>query len=170
MNNQILFTESQRFRQWWIWLLIIYINGFFLYGIFTQVIGEQPFGSKPMSNTGLIISSIITLLITVLFISFRLDTLIRTDGIYVRFFPFQIKFMHYEWNSLTKCYIRQYSAVREYGGWGWRMGLFGQGKAYNVSGNKGLQLVFNNNKKLLIGTSKAEQLTETLSKIGRIKL
>lgn len=169
MNNQVLFAESQKFKQWWIWLIILSINLFCFFGVYKQIIEGQPFGNKPMSDTGLVITLIITLLITFLLINTHLDTFIKEDGIYVRFFPFHIKFKHYTWDSITKCYIRPCSALREYGGWGLRIGLFGKGKAYNVSGNKGLQLVFSDHRKLLIGTNKAEQLSETLNKTGRIK-
>ncbi len=169
MDNEILFTERQKFNQWWLWLILLGVNGLFLYGVFKQVIGGQQFGSKPMSDTGLIIATGLTILISLMFINFRLDTQIKKDGIYVRFFPFHIKFKHYSWDSLTKSYVRQYSAITEYGGWGLRLGLFGKGTAYNVSGDKGLQLEFKTNKKLLIGTNKADEITETLNKIGQIK-
>jgi hypothetical protein len=122
-----------------------------------------------MSNVALIIATALTILLTLLFINFRLDTIIKKDGIYVRFFPFHKKFKHYAWDTLTKSFVRQYSAITEYGGWGLRLGLFGKGTAFNVSGDKGLQLEFTNNKKLLIGTNKPYELTETLSKIGQLK-
>jgi len=48
---------------------------------------------------------------------------------------------------LRKSYVRQYSALSEYGGWGLRYGIFGNGTAFNISGNKGLKLEFSNNKK-----------------------
>jgi len=169
MNNEILFNEKQHFRQWWLWLILLGVNGFFLFGIFKQVVGGQPFGDKPMSNTGLLISTALSILLTIMFISFRLETNIRKDGIYVRFFPFQMKFKCYRWNTLTKSFVRQYSPIAEYGGWGLRFGLFGKGKAFNVSGNKGLQLEFTNHKKLLIGTNKPNELTEALNKIGQLK-
>jgi hypothetical protein len=70
---------------------------------------------------------------------------------------------------LTKIYVRQYAALTEYGGWGLRFGLWGKGTAYNVSGNKGLQLEFHTNKKLLIGTKKPDELTEALNKMGQLK-
>jgi hypothetical protein len=70
---------------------------------------------------------------------------------------------------LTKSYIRQYSAIKEYGGWGLRIGLLGKGTAYNVSGDKGLQLEFTTNKKILIGTNRADEITVTLNKIGQLK-
>ncbi len=169
MDNEILFSERQRFKQWWIWLILLGINGLFLFGLFKQVIGGQQFGDNPMSNTGLLIATGLTIILTILFVNFRLDTTIKKDGIYVCFFPFHLKPKHYTWDSLTKSFVRQYSPLAEYGGWGLRHGLFGKGTAYNVSGDKGLQLEFTNNKKLLIGTNKPEELTETLNKIGQIK-
>ena len=169
MNKEILFTESQKFKQWWIWLILLGVNGLFLFGVFKQVIGGEQFGAKPMGDIGLLIITGLTIALTLLFMKFRLDTKISKEGIYVRFFPFNLKYKHYAWENLTKSYVRQYSPISEYGGWGLRLGLFGEGKAYNVSGDKGLQLEFIDNKKLLIGTNKPEELTETLNQIGQLK-
>ncbi|MBC7846196.1 MAG: hypothetical protein H7Y10_06865 [Flavobacterium sp.] len=169
MNNEILYTERQKFKQWWLWFILLGINGLFLFGVFKQIIGGQQFGDKPMSNLELLIATGSTIILTILFVNFRLDTAIKKDGIYVRFFPFHLKFKHYTWDKLTKSFVRQYSPITEYGGWGLRLGLFGNGTAYNVSGNKGLQLEFTDTKKILIGTNKPDELTETLIKIGQLK-
>ena len=169
MDNEILFTESQRFKQWWLWVILLAINGLFLSGVYKQVIVGQQFGDKPMSNTGLLLATGLILLLTFLLINFRLDTIIKKDGIYVRFFPFHLTFKHYNWNNLTKSFVKEYAAISEYGGWGIRLGPFSKGTAYNVSGNKGLQLEFTTNKKLLIGTKKPDELKETLRKIGQLK-
>jgi len=169
MANEILFTERQRFKQWWLWLILLGINGLFLFGVFKQVVSGQQFGDKPMSNIGLLITAGLTILLTILFLNFRLDTLIKKDGIYVRFFPFHLKFKYYAWEKLTKSFVRQYAPIAEYGGWGLRYGFLGKGKAFNVSGDKGLQLEFIDNKKLLIGTSKPDELTEALKRIGQLK-
>lgn len=169
MNPKTLFTERQKFKQWWLWLILLGINGIFFYGVYKQLIGEEQFGDNPMSNTGLLFATGITLLISFVIINCRLDTIIKEDGIYVRFFPFYFKFKYYGWESLTKAFVRTYSPISEYGGWGLRLGLFGKGTAYNVSGNKGLQLEFSDGKKLLIGTNKPNEITETLTKIGHLK-
>jgi hypothetical protein len=169
MEKEILFTERQKFNQWWVWLILLGINGLFMFGVFKQVFGGQMFGNNPMSDTGLLIATGLTILLTILFMNFRLDTQIKKEGNYVRFFPFHFSFKHYTWSALTKCYVRQYSAIAEYGGWGLRLGIFGKGTAFNVSGDKGLQLEFKTNKKLLIGTNKPDELTETLNKIEQIK-
>ena len=53
MNKEIIFTESQKFKQWWIWLILLGVNGLFLFGVFKQVIGGEQFGDKPMGDIGL---------------------------------------------------------------------------------------------------------------------
>ena len=144
------------------------VNGLSIFSVLKHIIDEPQFGERP-GDIGLLIITAMTLLFTLLLINCRLDTTITKDGIYVRFFPFHLKFRHYNWDSLIKSYVRQYSPLMEYGGWGLRFGIFGKGTAFNVSGDKGLQLEFPNHKKLLIGTNKPGELTETLNKLGRLK-
>jgi hypothetical protein len=168
LENEILFSEKQKFKQWWLWAILLIVNGILLVGIFKQLITGQPFGDKPMSNLGLLLTAIPLLLITLLILNIRLDTLIKKDGIYVRFFPFHWSFKKFSWDMIATSYVRQYSPLLEYGGWGMRIGLFGKGKAWNISGDKGLQLEFTNQKKLLIGTNQSEELAATLEKIGHL--
>ena len=162
MDNEILFSETQRFKQWWLWILLIGSDVFTFYGVYKQIITGHTFGDKPASNTVLLISSGITVLLTILFLIIRLDTQIKKDGVYVKFFPLNLRFKQFTWIQLSKCYVRKYSPIAEYGGWGLRFG-FG-GKAYNISGNQGLQLEFKNKKTLLIGTQKPEELQEVVNK------
>lgn len=169
MNKEVLFFERQKFNQWWLWLILLGINGLFIFGVYKQIFGGQQFGDNPMSNDGLLFATGLTILLTVLFINFRLETQIERDGIYVRFFPFHFSFKHFPWDKISKSFVREYQPISEYGGWGLRLGLFGKGKAYNVSGNKGLQLEFTDHKKLLIGTNKPEELTAILEEIGQFR-
>ncbi|MCZ2223975.1 MAG: hypothetical protein LC122_10125 [Chitinophagales bacterium] len=169
MSNEILFKEIQKFRQWWLWIIILIVDGIFLLGFFIQVILGKQFGDKPMTNQGLIIAVGLLLLINIIFANVNLETFIKNDGIYFRFFPFHLKFKHYAWNELSKIYIRQYEPLKEYGGWGIRFSLSGKGKAFNVYGNIGLQLEFNNKKKVLIGTNKPNELTKALEKLNQLK-
>ncbi len=168
MNNNILFSERQQFRQWWIWLMLIGINGLFLYGIYEQVGESRLSVTRLMSNASFFFTSCLCLLITGLFISFRLDTQIKENGIYVKVFPFHLSFKIFQWDKISKLFVRQYNPIGEYGGWGLRLGLFGKGKAYNVSGNQGLQIVFTDNKRLLIGTKKPAELRDTLIKLDKL--
>ena len=169
LDDDVLFIEKQRFHQLWLWILLLGINGLCIAGVILQVFLGREVGDKPMSDAGILILAGLLLTITLFIASLRLHTTIRKEGIYVRFFPFHMKVRQYSWNNLSKVHIRKYSPIFEYGGWGLRIGLFGRGTAYNVSGNMGLQLEFSDGSKLLIGTRKPEELTEVLKKIGQLK-
>ena len=118
MTQEILFSEKQGFKQWWLWIILAVVNGLFLFGIYKQLIVGETFGDRPMSNTLLVVTEGFILLLTILFISYRLETQIRTDGIYLRFLPFQFSFRHYPWSTLSKAFVRQYSPHRRL----WRLG------------------------------------------------
>lgn len=169
IENEALYSERQGFNQWWIWIIILGLNALFLYGIYQQIIEGISFGSKPMSNAALIILTIVVILLTIGFYSVRLETYIKQDGIYLRFFPFHRNFKFYDWNTITKITIREYKPLKEYGGWGLRVGILANGQAFNVSGNIGLQLELMNNDKLLIGTRKSQELNNVLRQLGRLE-
>ncbi len=50
--------------------------------------------------------------------------------------------------------------LREYGGWGVKYGR--AGKAYNVSGNRSVQLKLSSGKGLLIGSQRPEELAQAI--------
>lgn len=115
--------------------------------------------------TGLIILALLSL-----FANIKMVTQLREDGIYVRFFPFQPAYSKYEWKDIRDVYIREYNALYEYGGWGIRFGLMGikhgqGGKAYIISGNKGIQLEMKDGSKVLIGTQKPNEIASILRKL-----
>jgi hypothetical protein len=160
-KEQMLFDESQRFNQWWIWAIILGVIGVSLYAsIETIQMGDSLFN---WTNFSVIIPVFI---ISALFYFLKLKTKVEENGIYVRFIPFHLKEIFISWDQLDKCYIRTYSPLGEYGGWGIKYGLGGAGKVYNVSGNQGLQLVFKDGSRLLIGTQKPEELQEVIKKIA----
>lgn len=168
-GEDILFSEIQKFQQRWVWIIIITVNLFLLYAVYKQIIMGEKWGIKPMGNTGLIISTLAALAVAVLFYKARLETIIKKDGIFVRFFPLFFSTKEYAWKSLSKCHIRSYSALAEFGGWGWRFSVFGRGTAYTIKGDKGLQLILKSGRKLLIGTQKPKELEAALQKIDQIK-
>ena len=92
---------------------------------------------------------------SVLLVAARLETEVRPDGLYVRFFPFHLAPRKIEIGQMEECFTRTYAPLREYGGWGIRWGR--NGRAYNVHGDRGVQLVFRGNDRLLIGSQAAEE-------------
>jgi hypothetical protein len=160
-KQQIFFEESQRFNQWWLWLIILGSVGFAFYANIQTIQSDESLVS--WTKLSLIIP---ILLIPSLFYFLRLKTRIEENGIYVRFIPFHLKEIFIAWNQLESCSVRTYSPLGEYGGWGIKYGLGGAGKVYNVRGNQGLQLVFKDGSRLLIGTQKPLELQEIVDKMG----
>ncbi|MGI9650216.1 hypothetical protein [Chryseobacterium sp. RLHN22] len=158
MKENSTFYEKQSFRQWWLWLILIFVLGFTIYNFVDN--------NESFSTGEMIASFAVTAIIFILFFIIKLETKIDELGVRVRLFPFHLQFKYFPWKTIRKAYIREYSPIGEYGGWGLRLGLFGKGKAYNVSGNMGLQLVFNDNKKLLIGTQKSQEMRKFLAEIN----
>ncbi len=156
------FREVQGFRQWWLWTLLLVSAlgtvGLFGYGIYVQLIEGTPWGDRPMSDGGLLATGIGTAVLVVgmvaLILSARLITEVRSDGLYIRFFPFRWKPIPYE--TVASYQTRTYRAIREYGGRGIRWGR--EGKAYIVDGNEGLQLLLTDGRKVLIGSRRPQEL------------
>mgnify|MGYP001004894480 CR=1 FL=1 len=155
--SKIYFHEKQRFNQWWLWLLLLII-GYFIFEPIYFSLSE----GKTLSVDQWIGFLILTLII-LLFLLVKLETKIQDNGIYVRFFPFIPKFKFYPWGNISIAVVRKYSPLMEYGGWGVRWG--GNGTAYNVKGNKGLQLKFKSGNALLVGTQKPDELQKVLDEL-----
>lgn len=164
MEKEFEFTEKQKFTQWWIWVILLGINGIFFSGLIKQLIFGQKFGNNPMSNAGLVLFALGFLAFTILFFVMGLYTKIDNHGIYSRFIPFDTAFKFYPWEKITSIQICKYKALKEYGGWGIRGGR--NGMAYTVTGNKGFVIELSNNKKILIGTRKPEEVMQVLQKLA----
>jgi hypothetical protein len=98
----------------------------------------------------------------------KLTTRITEDGIYVRFFPFHLKEKFFAWETITSSYVRSYSPLMEYGGWGIKYSFKGNGLVYNTAGNVGLQLYFKEGEPVLIGTQKGEEIKQVLASLGHL--
>jgi hypothetical protein len=97
----------------------------------------------------------------------NLTTEVRSDGFYVRFFPLHLSSIRITPQEIKGFEACTYSPLGDYGGWGIRFGR--KGKAYNISGNRGVQLELTNGQRLLIGSQRPEELVQTLTSITRRK-
>lgn len=155
-----VFIEEQRFNQWWLFVMLLAPLFILFYSI---LFGNEELTSENETIVGLIIPLIIMLLVIVLVIGIRLKTRIDEKGIYYQFFPLNLKQKFRSWVDIKSCYVRTYKPIREYGGWGFRLGLGrSYGRALNIRGRKGIQLEFKNGKKLLLGTQKENEVQAIL--------
>ena len=161
-----IYREVQRFRQVWIWVVVLAIAGLQWYAAVEQLLLKRPFGDNPMPDILLAVYLVIFgIAMPTLFFFSQLVTEVRDDGIYIRFFPFHKAFRRIAFTEVKQCKVRIYHPIREYGGWGIRARC--KGKAYNVSGNRGVQMELLNCNRLLIGSQRAEELLRAIqAKVG----
>jgi hypothetical protein len=113
--------------------------------------------------TGLFIISVMIVLFILLLMLSSLYVRIEKHGIIVRFFPFHIKPKVYLWADIESLEVRKYKPLREFGGWGIKGTK--NNRAFNVSGDMGLQITFKSGKKLLVGTAQPQKLEISLLEI-----
>lgn len=157
MKNMILFSEKQQFRSIWAFLpLLIAAIGL---GISTSQLIAESKSLLPMLFAWLVV-----LIVLFFFFLMRLETTITVTEITVRFYPFTKK--QITWTEVEQAFVRTYKPLWEYGGWGVRLSPK-HGKAYNIAGNKGLQLILKNGEKILIGTQKEGELEAVLRQVQK---
>ena len=170
-ENDLIFREVQAFSSTLRWLLValmavsVVIFSIGLWETITEPETTNTFVPSLLS----IIAMAIPIAVTILFFILKLETEVRTDGLYVRFYPMHLRFRKFTREDLAEHYYRTYKPILEYGGWGIRCSFTGKGKAYNVSGNKGVQLVLTNGKKLLIGSQKPDDLAAAIDQMLKYK-
>jgi len=164
----MIFEEIQRFNQRWLWILLILSSviglSIFAYGVIEQIVFQRPWGERPMSDTALLLTSagmaVFIIFMLYMFYTLRLITRVEPKGIFVRFYPFPGSLLSFA--DVESCQARTYRPLYEYGGWGIKYGR--SGKAYNISGDRGAQLVMKNSKRILIGSQRADELANTINK------
>jgi len=158
-----VFHESQKFNQWWFKLLMFSVV-LITFGSIILAYPEVEPSEMTTFFLGSISAIVITLLIPGLFFVVKLITKIDDAGVHYGFWPFQRTLRTAHWHEIEKCYVREYSPLREFGGWGYKYSMRGKGKVYNTKGNMGIQIVFKNNTKTLVGTQKPEEARRIIEK------
>ena len=162
-GREVIFREVQPFRQVWIWVIVVAIASLMWYALVQQLLLGSPVGENPMPDLMLVIFWLVFGIgLPALFVFSRLVTEVRVDGIYIRYIPFHRSFRRIGFEDLRRYEVRTYRPLAEYGGWGIRYGFRGKGRAYNVSGNRGVQIELSNGKRLLIGSQRPEDLVRAI--------
>ena len=138
--------------------------GIFVHGIYVQFILNEPWGDKPMSDSGLVLFSLFMIAIfggiILLLATAELTIEIHNRTVYYRFPPLQGQMKRIGLEELNSWQVRRYNPITEFGGYGWR-GI-GKKKARNVRGRMGLELHLKNGKILMLGTQKAEEIKNAM--------
>lgn len=165
-----MFRETQKFRQPWLWILIIFIALGLLWPVYVPLFTGKQLGNQAMPLWVSILLIVSTLGGILFMYSARMDTEITEEGITFSFFPIVGK-KKLPWSQVENAFIREYNAMMEYGGWGVRYSMGKKkGRALCTSGKWGIQLVTKDEKRLLLGTQKKEEVQIVLSKLAKDRI
>jgi hypothetical protein len=145
-----LFEENQSFRQPWLWALMLATLAVLLVASLLAP-GSQ---AVPWVVLG------VTLATALLLYSMRLSVQVDAEAVRIRFYPIWKKTIPL--GDIVRWEARTYRPVLEYGGWGIRYTPFGKGCAYNVRGNRGVQLELANGQRILVGSQRADELARAI--------
>ena len=159
-HDGLYFREVQRNRQWWLWAVVLTPCALVGYGAVLQLVFGKPWGTRPMSDAGLVLLCVFLAAVIVWLYKMRLVTQVRAEGLTVQF----------EWvwrprliplDAIHSYRVVTYRPIADYGGWGIRYGFNG-GTAYTSSGKRGVQLEFDDGKRFLIGSQRPEELARAI--------
>lgn len=140
-NDAVYYTEIQKFRQPWLWAILLLS---LCVGLYRNQMGLWVIG-----------------FVAVILWFMQLETVISEQGISYRWFPFQIRPSLIRWSEMEKVTVRSYAPLAEFGGWGIRYSWLGT--AQTVSGNNGIEIRKKSKKRfLLIGTRNPDQIRQVL--------
>lgn len=161
-----IYTETQRSRQSGL-MLIIGLLALLGWGLFIQqIVRGKPVGSDPMPDwMAWLFAGLLGIGLPLLFLRFHMETTVYPDRVDIRMAPFAHRVVRS--SDIASAEARTYRPLKEYGGWGIRWGWFsfGSNRAYNISGDQGVQLVLTNGDRVLIGTQRPQELEAAIRSI-----
>jgi hypothetical protein len=143
MTEEPLFRETQRMRQFWIWVLLV------LASVATFVFGS-------------VVGALIILAVAGFLYSIQLITEIRADGIYVRFVPIHRSFRRLPFDRIERVERTEFGFLT-YGGIGIRWTP--DTMAYMTTRGSGIKIDRENAKSVVIGSQDPSALLETIDKL-----
>ena len=155
-----IFNETQRFRQIWIWVILLGVTALALGTMVNQLLND------PQTRLGeLIIPVGVLFFVNGLFFSMRLTTRLDEYSLTFTYFPFLRKKV-YPLSELVSMELIAYNGLLEYGGWGIKWN--GDCWSYTTGGTHGI-LVKTKDKKFLLGTQNPEKAREAIEYFIEIK-
>lgn len=149
-DEKPVFAEEQNFDQIWLWAIM---------GI-QMVVVMIPLLLSGQSWGTIATAFLAVMLGMVLLGALKLNTWMDADGVHYKMKVFHWKVQTIPWEEIDQIHVRKYSPIKEYGGWGIKYGS--GGKAFNVRGDYGIQIVKKDGKRILIGTQKPEEAGQFL--------
>lgn len=156
----LLFHESQSFRLRYAKYVLAAPPGALLFITLRQVIWHQPWRHPALTNGELLFQTSLLVLVYLRLLTVRLVTELRAGELLVGLRGLWRK-RRISMDRVRKARVVQYDPVNDFGGYGMRSGRLGQ--AYIARGNRGVELEFEDGRKILIGSQMPDQLAKAIA-------
>jgi len=163
-SGKILYRETQQFRQWWLWAIIIISLVPAL--VITSITLPRDKNLSP--GTVALVIGVIALAASVNLLALyfiRFETIISDEGIYYRWWPLMKKYVVLYWKDVAVVTVKKYPYLK----YGYHIRP-GYGKVHNVDGNKGALFELTNGKRVYIGSQKLKSFQYTLEQIRPVRV
>lgn len=152
----VIFREVQYMRHvWWVMLLVVGLAALMWWGFIQQIIFGEPWGTNPAPDWMMwLLLMIVGIGLPLAFYWMRLIVEVMDDSVSIRYVPLTKRTIPLA--DIEQVEALTYKPLQEFGGWGVR-GRSNR-RAYNVSGNRGVELTLRDGRMIMIGSQKAEEL------------
>ncbi len=162
MRDGDIFSEAQWFRTNMFVMVVWPIALLVWYGFYLQIIAGIPFGTNPGPDWLMwVIFAAVGIGMPIFFLLLRLEVKVGGGCLSYRMYPLHLQFRDVGCYEIAAVEEVSYQPLREYGGWGIRRGK--KGRAYTVSGNRGVCISLSDGTSFLIGSRRADEFAAALS-------
>jgi hypothetical protein len=154
------FKERQHIRQPIPIAIILALAAVGWGSLIQQVVRGKPVGDNPLSDWGVVVLwLLIGVGLPLVFFWAHLETTVEDRKLILRMKPVTAREIYA--GQIARFYARTYKPLREYGGWGIKG--FCSNRAYNMSGNQGVQLELVDGQRVLIGSQRPQELEAAIA-------
>jgi hypothetical protein len=153
-----LYVERQRSRMPWLWALL---------GIVVLVLAvvARDVVVSGSAEAGDYVGFAVGGLVLALFLAHFLEVRVEPRTLRIVYFPLVKRSFPLE--GLRAAEPRTVRPLREFGGWGIRWSLRGNGWAYTVDGREGVQLEFADGRRVFVGSRRPDELAAAIRHAAR---
>lgn len=156
LSAPVIYREVQHFRQSWLWLVVLLPTILAWVAFVQQIVRARPIGDDPLPDWGVwLLWILIGLGLPLLFGLLRMVVEVTPEELTIHYRPFSRRTISL--SEVTKADARRYNAIKEYGGWGVK-GWSRDKMAYNVSGDRGVELTLRDGRSVMVGSRRAEEM------------
>jgi hypothetical protein len=145
----------QRFRQPWLWFLVVAT------ALVLLALGVE----EARTLEGRVLSVFTAIALVAAFGLTRLTTEVTEEGVVVSFPPFSTT-KRIPFEEIKEVDRHVYHPATPLGHWGVRVGLDDH-RSYNIEGDEGVELVYGENERLVVGSKQSEELVDAIRRMQR---